>query len=287
MKAARFDLVRPRDLAEALDLLAAPAGVVKVMAGGQSLGPMLNLRLVEPDLIVDISAVPELRRFEREGGTIVIGAGCTHADLEDGRAPDVGRDMLARVASGIAYRAVRNRGTVGGSLAHADPAADWPTALLALGAEIELASKEGRRRLPLGEFLTGALSTGLASGELIVAVRVAAASASAGFGYVKHARKVGEFAHALGAAVIDPEAGAGRAVVGALDRAPIVFEDAGVLLGGRVGPDARSFDRTVADAALKAAGVENEASRHVHVEILRRALVQAFERAPAPARAAA
>jgi carbon-monoxide dehydrogenase medium subunit len=287
VKAARFDLVRPRDLAEALDLLAAPSGVVRVMAGGQSLGPMLNLRLVEPDLIVDISAVPELRRFDHEGGTLVLGGGCTHADLEDGRAPDVGRDMLARVASGIAYRAVRNRGTVGGSLAHADPAADWPTALLALGAEIELASKEDRRRLPLGKFLTGALSTALAPGELVVAVRLAPVSPAAGFGYVKHARKIGEFAHALGAALIDLDAGTSRAVVGAVDRAPIVFEDAGVLFGGRIGPDVRTFDRAAADSALKAAGVASEASRQVHVEILRRALAQAFERAPASERAAA
>ncbi|MFC7054354.1 FAD binding domain-containing protein [Hansschlegelia quercus] len=287
MKAARFDLVRPRDLAEALDLLSAPSGVVKVMAGGQSLGPMLNLRLVEPDLVVDISAIPELRRFERAGDTLVIGAGCTHADIEDGRVADAGPDLLARVASGIAYRAVRNRGTVGGSLAHADPAADWPTALLALGAEIELASREGRRRLPLGAFLTGALSTALHAGELILAIRIPQVSPSAGFGYVKHARKIGEFAHALGAALVDLDAQAGRAVMGAVDRPPIVFEDAGVLFGGRIGPDIGAFDRSVADEALKAAGVASEAARHVHVEILRRALAQAIDRAPSAARAAA
>ncbi|MET0312997.1 MAG: FAD binding domain-containing protein [Hansschlegelia sp.] len=287
MKAARFDLVRPRDLAEALDALAETAGVVKVMAGGQSLGPMLNLRLVEPDMIVDISAVPELRRFEREGDALVVGAGCTHADFEDGRAPDVGQDMLARVASGIAYRAVRNRGTIGGSLAHADPAADWATTLLTLGADVELASKTAARKLPLREFLTGALSTALRADELVVAVRIPQASPTAGFGYVKHARKIGEFANALGAALIDLDAGAGRAVIGAIDGPPIVFADAGILFGGRIGPDIRAFDRSVADAALKAAGVASEAARHVHVEILRRALAQALDRAPASARAAA
>jgi carbon-monoxide dehydrogenase medium subunit len=134
MKPVRFDYARPRDLAGALDLLTGDRGVVKVLAGGQSIGPMLNLRLVEPDLVVDIAGLAELRRAAREQGHLVLGACVTHADIEDSRVPDVTRGAMARVASAIAYRAVRNRGTVGGSLAHADPAADWITALITLGA---------------------------------------------------------------------------------------------------------------------------------------------------------
>jgi carbon-monoxide dehydrogenase medium subunit len=285
MKPVDFALARPRNLAEALALLAEASGVTKVIAGGQSLGPMLNLRLVEPNLIVDISALAELRRCERENGALVIGACVTHADIEDGRVADIGNGMLARVAAGIAYRAVRNRGTIGGSLAHADPAADWITALSVLGAEVEIASQRGVRRLPLARFVTGALATALEPDELLVAVHVPTPAPGAGFGYVKHARKVGEFAHALGAALIDRESGTARAVIGAIDAPPIVFDDARVMLGDRDTTDiAAHFDRDVAIARLRDAGVTDPAEQHVHAEILRRALLQA---SGAPMRVAA
>jgi aerobic carbon-monoxide dehydrogenase medium subunit len=276
MKPVDFALARPRSLAEALALLAETSGITKIIAGGQSLGPMLNLRLVEPNLIVDISALAELRRCGRENGALVIGACVTHADIEDGRVADIGNGMLARVAAGIAYRAVRNRGTIGGSLAHADPAADWITALSVFGAEVEIASQRGVRRLPLARFVTGALATALDPDELLVAVHVPIPASGAGFGYVKHARKVGEFAHALGAALIDRESGTARAVIGAIDAPPIVFGDARVLLGGRDTSDiAARFDRDVAIARLRDASVTDPAEQHVHAEILRRALLQA------------
>ena len=120
--------------------MAEAKGAAKIMAGGQSLGPMLNLRLVQPDLIIDITGLAELKHAERSGDELVIGACVTHGDIEDGRIPDVTRDAMRRVAGGIAYRAVRNRGTIGGSLSHADPAADWVSALPALGARIRLRS---------------------------------------------------------------------------------------------------------------------------------------------------
>jgi carbon-monoxide dehydrogenase medium subunit len=288
MKAARFALERPRDLAEALALLGESSGVVKVLAGGQSLGPMLNLRLVEPDLVIDIAGLAELRQVGREGDTLVLGACVTHADIEDGRAPDVGTGMLARVASGIAYRAVRNRGTIGGSLAHADPAADWLSALQAFGAEVEIASRAGRRRLPLPRFVAGALSTALQPDELIVAVRVPAPSPAARFGYFKHASKVGEFAHAIGVALIDPERGAGRAVVGGADQPPLVIEDARAVFGGaiRAGFSA-DFDRNAAAEAVRASGVTDPVDAHIRVEALRRAVLQTAGGAPADVRAAA
>ena len=124
MKPAPFAYARPRDLASALELLAREHGAIKIIAGGQSIGPMLNLRLVEPDLVVDVAGLPELRQAALEGNHLMLGACVTHADIEDGRVPDVTGGAMARVASAIAYRAVRNRGTVGGSLVHADPAAD-------------------------------------------------------------------------------------------------------------------------------------------------------------------
>ncbi|WP_020187560.1 FAD binding domain-containing protein [Methylopila sp. 73B] len=285
MKPARFALERPRDLAAALALLAQAKGAAKVMAGGQSLGPMLNLRLAEPELIVDVSGVAELRHAGRDGDAIVYGACVTHADIEDGRAPDVGPNVMARVASGIAYRAVRNRGTLGGSLAHADPAADWLSSLSALGAEVEIAGPAGRRRLALPAFVTGALSTALEADEILIAVRVPVMNPSSRFGYVKHCRKVGEFAHAIGAVLIDPETATGRAVFGAVEAPPVVVDDARVLFGGRIRPGfADDFDVPAADGVLARAGMADAVDRHIHVEVLRRAALQAHALLASPLR---
>lgn len=276
MKPARFAYARPRDLAAALDLIAGDHGLIKIIAGGQSIGPMLNLRLVEPDLIVDIAGVPELRQAALDGDRLVLGACVTHADIEDGRVPDVTGGAMARVASVIAYRAVRNRGTVGGSLVHADPAADWITALSALGAEVELASRDGRRWLPLAEFVVGALDVALRPGELLVSVRVPAVPMKSYWGYVKHCRKVGEFAHAIGCVLLDPASGQGRAVIGAVEAPPIIISDARPLFGGRIDSSFGSrFDPTVADAALIDAGMTDAIDRHVHVTVLHRAVIQA------------
>src|SRR5215210_5184325 len=115
-------------MAGALALAVADAGQVNFIAGGQSLGPMLNLRLVQPDLLIDLTRIPELKQIEQTDDTIIVGACITHADIEDGRVPDVTGGALPAVARNIAYRAVRNRGTIGGSLTHAEPAADWLTA---------------------------------------------------------------------------------------------------------------------------------------------------------------
>jgi carbon-monoxide dehydrogenase medium subunit len=282
MKPARFVMERPRDLATALSMIVGADETTKIMAGGQSLGPMLNLRLVEPDRVIDVSGVQELRRVDRADGSLVIGACVTHADIEDGRVPDVANGMLARVAAGIAYRAVRNRGTIGGSLAHADPAADWVSALSALGAEVEIASYARKSRsIGIGEFVLGALDVALAADELVTAVRVPVLPSSARWGYVKHSRKVGEFAEAIGAVVIDPERGCGRAVIGAVEAAPVVIEDARILFRGAIGPSfAGRFDASAADALLAAAGMRDPVSRHVHVTVLRRAVGRASGQEP-------
>jgi aerobic carbon-monoxide dehydrogenase medium subunit len=289
MKPARFAMERPRDLDAALSMIAGAGGTTKIIAGGQSLGPMLNLRLVEPDRVVDISGVPELRRIERANGSLLIGACVTHADIEDGRVPDVANGMMSRVAAGIAYRAVRNRGTIGGSLAHADPAADWVSALSALGAEVEIASRAREsRRIALGEFVLGALDVALAADELVTAIRVPVLPRSARWGYFKHCRKVGEFADAIGAVVIDPERGCGRAVVGAVEARPVVVGDARILFGGAITPSfAARFDASAADALLVAAGMSDAVDRHVHVTVLRRAIGQASGQGPAKVRDAA
>lgn len=276
MKPAPFAYERPSDLKAALALMVQANGVAKIIAGGQSLGPMLNLRLVEPDLIIDIAGLAELKRAELSGGELVMGACITHGDIEDGRVPDVTRGAMQRVASAIAYRAVRNRGTIGGSLGHADPAADWVSALSALDAKLTLRSLDGARSVAVNDFIIAPLESALAPGELIESIHVPAMAASARWGYYKTCRKAGEFADAIGAVLIDPDAGTARVVVGALDGVPILVANAAELFGGRITGDFKArFDARVADAMLAKAGVADAVDRHIHVSVLRRAIAEA------------
>jgi carbon-monoxide dehydrogenase medium subunit len=276
MKSAAFAYERPGDLNGALALIAPTDRAIKIIAGGQSLGPMLNLRLVEPDVMIDISNLAELKQAACVGSDLVLGACITHSDIEDERVPDVTRGAMRRVAAAIAYRAVRNRGTIGGSLCHADPAADWVSALSALGAKVSLRSLSGGRLLGIEQFITGALRSALRPGEIIETVRIPAMTPSARFGYFKACRKTGEFAHAIGAVLIDPEQATARAVIGALEAAPIVLVDASSLFGGSVTADfERRFDARVADAILAKSGISSAADRHIHVTALRRAISEA------------
>ena len=276
MKAAPFAYERPSNLKAAVALMAETNGAAKIMAGGQSLGPMLNLRLVQPDMIIDITGLSELKQADRDGGELVIGACVTHGDIEDGRVPDVTRQAMQRVAGSIAYRAVRNRGTIGGSLSHADPAADWVSALPALGAKVRLRGHSGYRDIAVEDFMTGALESALQANELVESVRIPTMRASAHWAYVKACRKPGEFAHAIAAVLIDPEAATARVVLGAIEAPPVVLRDASSLFGGRItGNFRREFVPGAADALLLKAGVANAADRHIHVAILRRAIEEA------------
>ena len=130
MKPAAFEYARPESLAQATRLLGEDPYGNRVLSGGQSLGPMLNLRLVQPKCLVDVRKIPEMTVAEEDNGALLLGGCITHSAIEDGKVPDIANGMMASVAAGIACRAVRNRGTVGGSLTHADPAADWPVCLL-------------------------------------------------------------------------------------------------------------------------------------------------------------
>ncbi|WP_022723133.1 xanthine dehydrogenase family protein subunit M [Rhodopseudomonas sp. B29] len=275
MKPAPFDYARPRDLDAALTLLGNNASA-KVMAGGQSLGPMLNLRLAQPEQIVDITAIDELKLAEISGDELVLGACITHADIEDGRVPDVTGGAMRGVAANIAYRAVRNRGTLGGSLSHADPAADWVSVLTALDARVALRSTSGVRQVALGDFIVGALQSCLKSGELVTAVHVPKRAATAQWGYIKTCRKTGEFAHGQCAVLIDPTTASARIVIGALDAAPVVVAEPAELFGGRIDANYKTtFDVRVADRLLGDAGIVDAAQRHIHVTVMQRALREA------------
>ncbi len=225
MKAARFDYHRARDLPDALTALQGRADA-KIIAGGQSLGPMLNLRLARPGLLVDVSRIAELGSVSEEGAAIRIGSAVTHAALEDGAAArGAAADFIRVVAAGIGYRSVRNRGTIGGSLAHADPAADWPTALTAIDAEAVLVSAKGQRKLPVSQLILGALTTSLLPDEVIESVRVPRLSPAARCGYCKLTRKTGELAYALAAVVIDRPRNFARVVSGAVEGKPIIIDE--------------------------------------------------------------
>ncbi|MEX2454702.1 MAG: FAD binding domain-containing protein, partial [Rhodospirillaceae bacterium] len=161
MKPAKFDHQRATSLDDALRALGSADGEARILGGGQSLGPMMNLRLAQPDLLIDLSRVAGLDGIAVQGDSIRIGARVTHARIEDGEVPGRTGMYMQFVASGISYRSVRNRGTIGGSLAHADPSADWPSALLALGGEAVIAGQGGDRRAPLDGFQTGPFTTAL------------------------------------------------------------------------------------------------------------------------------
>jgi carbon-monoxide dehydrogenase medium subunit len=187
-------------------------------------------------LLIDIARLPELLRVADHADTVILGAGVTHAAIEDGRVADPSQGLMPRVASTLAYRAIRTRGTIGGSLALSDPAAEWPSVLAALDAEVVLYGSGGRRSLKCAEFSTGIFQTKIAHNEIIESARVPKLSADARCGYVKLARKPGEFASALAVAVVDPRRGYSRVVSGAANGAPLVLADTSRL----VAEDARN-----------------------------------------------
>ena len=247
MKPVPFAVTRPTDLAAATALLA--NDTAHAMAGGQSLGPMLNLRAARPTLVVPLDQLAALNGAEETPDAVTLGAATTHAAIADGRTPDIGADILAGIAAGIAYRAVRNRGTIGGSLCHADPAADWLTTLIALGAIILTTD----RAIPLDRFVIGPYQTMLATNEIVRAIRIPRPSPAASWGYHKLCRKPGEFAHAMAACLLDGDTR--RIAIGATGGPPI-------LLTG----DAASMDGASA-ALTDCPAVE----RHLHMIAVRRA----------------
>lgn len=205
MKPGAFEFSRPASLANAVAALAGSDGTVMAIAGGQSLVPMLALRMASADRLIELGRLPELREVSRTANSVMIGASVTHAAIEDGEVPDTTRGLLATVAAGIAYRAIRNFGTIGGSVALADPAADWPVCLMALDAQVHIIGPAGPRRTPIRGFISSAYTTRLDLAEIITAIEVPNMPASAHWGVSKLARKAGAFAGSLAVCVIDGE----------------------------------------------------------------------------------
>jgi len=267
MKPAPFAYTRAATIAQAIDLLAADPDA-RLLAGGQSLGPMLNLRLARPTRLIDIKRAAGLRMLEADSSRVRFGACWTHAEIEDGTIEDSTNGLLPHVARGIAYRAVRNRGTVGGSLAHADPAADWLTTMAALGATIIVQGPGGARSRPAATFVQGPFATALAQAELIVAIELPRLSQAARWGYHKVCRKTGEFAHAIGVAVLDERTGLARVVCGATGGTPIELPRTAACLA-EAGATAAA-----AMAADELAALRGTPPGQVHAVAVRRALAQ-------------
>jgi carbon-monoxide dehydrogenase medium subunit len=196
MVPASFDYRAPTSLPEALDLLRQHGDEAKVMAGGQSLIPLLKLRFAAPALVVDIGGVPGLAGIASDAGTLRIGARTRHVDVERDAGLDARCPILRDVAPQIADPLVRNRGTVGGSLCHADPAGDWGAVMLALDAQLVAVSTAGERVVPAADFFQGPFTTALRPDEVLTEVRIPATPAGgrAGGTYLKLERKVGDFA---------------------------------------------------------------------------------------------
>ncbi|MBA1265151.1 FAD binding domain-containing protein [Stutzerimonas stutzeri] len=231
MRPSKFDYERADSLSSAVEMLSVSEGMAKPMAGGQSLVPMMNLRLARPNNLVSIRRLPELQDIQEAKKTIRIGAAVTHAVLEDQNSADVTGRYLSYVAKGIAYRAVRNRGTIGGSLCHADPAADWLTSLSAIGAVCNIQGAKGKRQVPVEELMIAPFVNALERNEILASIEVPKLSATARWAYVKFCQKTGEFAKSICAVVFDPSTGVSRAFLGGMDGPPLFLNETSNQLG--------------------------------------------------------
>jgi CO/xanthine dehydrogenase FAD-binding subunit len=264
VKPPRFEYAAPSSVDEALPLIG-DAGTV--LAGGQSLVPMLNLRLAQPELVVDINGIDELDYIDAGGGPLRIGAMTRQSALERSELVQERWPLLTKAVRLVGHQQIRSRGTVGGSVAHADPAAELPAALIALGARVQLRSATGARMVDASEFFLGPLYTVREPDELLVEIEVPEQPEGAGAGFAEHALTHGDFATAGAAAVVAPGGRAGVALMGA----------------GPVPARAEAAERALVDgataseaAALAAHDVEDDHRRALCTELARRAIEEAL-----------
>lgn len=194
MKAAAFDYVKPKSLQQALTLLDQHGDDCRLLAGGQTLMATLNMRLSEPQWVVDITGLEELRGISVQGKFLRLGALVTHTEIELSGLVAQHAPLLSAAAPHIAHRAIRNSGTWGGSIAYADPAAEWPACFLALGGCVIAAGPQGQRRIDADAFFTGLYSTALQPNEILVACEIPIASECHWFGFDELARRHGDYA---------------------------------------------------------------------------------------------
>jgi carbon-monoxide dehydrogenase medium subunit len=266
---AAFDYHSPTTLDEALALLAQHGDKAKILAGGQSLLPMLKLRLGQAGVLIDIGRVPGLEYIKEEGGTLKIGAATRESALERSELIRSKYPILMDTAAVIADPLVRNRATVGGNLAHSDPANDHPATMLALGATIVARGSKGERTIPITEFFTGIFSTALAPNEILTEIRIPIPPPRSGGAYRKLERKVGDFATAAAAVQLTLGAGGEVTQVGigltAMGETPVKATDAETYLRGK-----KANGAAISEASrLAAAATDPTADRRGKVEYKR------------------
>jgi carbon-monoxide dehydrogenase medium subunit len=287
MKPGRFSYEAPETVEAALASLASRGDEARIIAGGQSLAPMLNMRLARPEHLIDINGLKELGEVRLDGDRLTIGAMVRHAAL--GKNPLVHRHcpMLAHAAESIGHYAIRQRGTLGGSLAHADPAAQLPLAALALDAEIEIWSATARRTVPAREFFVSIFTTVINPGELIVAVHAPVRNPRDGWGFRLFNRRAGDFAIVSVAATLrraaDGAAQDLRLAIGGIGPIPVRVET--LITDEIAGRMSKDWPATVATTVADAVEIEdNERTpvdfrRELVAALTRDALDQALENA--------
>jgi carbon-monoxide dehydrogenase medium subunit len=281
---AEFTYHRPTTVGEAVALLS-ELEESRPLAGGHSLLPAMKLRFSVPEALVDLGRIPELQSIAPDGGGIRIGATATHASIASSRLVQDGAAALAEAAAVIGDRQVRNRGTIGGSLAHSDPGADYPTVVTALGATITGVGTGGPREIAAADLFTGLFATALEPGELITSVLVPAAGAGTGSAYVKHKHPASGYAVVGAAAVVTVDGGSctrARLVVGGVTGVPVGIPTDG-LVGTSGSADAIGAAATAVPGALANVLGDTYASAeyrtHLATVLAKRALATAFERA--------
>lgn len=286
MKPAPFDYVRAESVSHAVATLAAAGSDGKIIAGGQSLMPMINFRLVKPSVLLDINAIPGLDRIEDLGGRLRLGALVRHRMTASDQV--IARDIpvLHEAMKNVAHLTVRNRGTFCGSVCHADPAAEMPMMALLLDGVVHIAGPSGERSVSAAEFLTGSLTNALEPDEMVTAIDIAKPAANAGWGFAEFARRHGDYALAAVAVVLDRVEGLARnvriAVMGVGEVAGRIAA-AEAVLEGRV-PDAAVIAEAV--AALRSAvepmsdlSASADYRRHLAGALAARVIAEAWERA--------
>lgn len=265
MKPARFDYLRAGTLAEAHAMLASQGEDARIIAGGQSLVPMLSMRLARPKILVDIMHLPELTRIEADGNTIRIGAGVRQAELQAWPELAERQPLLAAALPWVGHAQTRSRGTICGSVAHADPSAEIPLALLALKGTVQLSSQQKRRRVAAADFFIGLMSTARDDDELVEAVEVQCRAPGHGYAFREFGRRHGDFAIVACAAVA--HADGVRLAIGGVADCPAVR-------------DYRDLTGSAIDDALDTFAWELDARDDLHAtETFRRNLVRQLGRA--------
>ena len=287
MYPAEFEYFSPRTVDEALELLGRYGEDARILAGGQSLLPMMKLRIASPRYLVDVNGIEALAGLRRVDDRLVMGALCRHADVAASPLVRQHLPIMLDAANLTADVQVRNRGTVAGSLAHADPAGDWPAALLALDTSVTIAGPAGLRTTSLSEFIVDAYTTQVGANEMVTEVAVEIPRQPSGGAYVKFEKRAGDFAVAsVGVQIELDERERSNAVavtLGALGPAPLRARGAESLLQGKIASDdllgeaerlvreaAQPFDDTRGSAAYK---------RHLAGVLFRRAFAVALDRA--------